>query len=491
MDDRRDSGLNLVLSFANADAELQQELATHLAILHEVGDVRCWTVDEIPPGEHYHRELTNALANADVVLLLLSSDFLASNSIPEIETVALQMQQENHTLRVIPVLLRTCAWQYHPWLTKLQPLPRTGFAIAAHTQDDRDRAFTEVVREIAEIAGISPDQRPDVPGLLAPARLGTRHSGSAERPRGGWRLATLAGVISTLALLAATQGNAVLTFIAAETGTCVPGRQKYNGVCVANKIADFLTCLKETNATAALSASEHALRTSTGQHDDAVAGALSRELSKLPPDDRALIARLCFETARDAGLVLDPSPDSTRSSSEPAPHPSGVATQAEDAGSEDDASADDESADSGVAGGSRPPRDVLGCGGPLNDLGLCDNPKRASCGALGSACSTASPCCGYNVTCQHGVCKECASAGSACSQQQPCCQHLGLRCAEGTCASCVVQGSACDAKVPCCDGLRCAGGLCSSVPSIPSTTNTARPASTCNCPKGDPLCSCL
>src|SRR5690348_10447884 len=122
MNERRDRAINLVFSSASADAELQQELATHLAILREVGDVRCWTVDDIPPGEDRHRELTNALANADVVLLLLSSDFLASSTILQIETTTLQMQQEHRSLCVIPILLRTCAWQYHPWLAQLRPL---------------------------------------------------------------------------------------------------------------------------------------------------------------------------------------------------------------------------------------------------------------------------------------------------------------------------------------------------------------------------------
>lgn len=170
MSHSQNRALNLFVSFAPADAALQESLLKHLAVLRQIGDVHYWGTDSIPAGTDRRRELDRALEHADVALLLLSADFLASELIQDIEVPRVLERYEKRGLRVIPVLLRTCAWQLHPWLGKLRALPRSGIAVAAHDADQRDQVLTEIVKEIAKLAADGQQPSPQESPHAAPPR---------------------------------------------------------------------------------------------------------------------------------------------------------------------------------------------------------------------------------------------------------------------------------------------------------------------------------
>lgn len=151
---QHDRALRLFVSFAPSDAELKDALLKHLTILHRIGEIDLWTVENIEPGDSWQDALDNSLGAADIALLLVSADSLASTFIQDIEFPRLLARHSTRGLHVIPVLLRTCAWHLHPWLRSLTLLPKTRRAIAAHEGDSRDQVLTEVVEELARLAGI-------------------------------------------------------------------------------------------------------------------------------------------------------------------------------------------------------------------------------------------------------------------------------------------------------------------------------------------------
>jgi hypothetical protein len=97
-------------------------------------------------------ELERAIGQADVALLLLSADFFGSDGLLNAEIPQLLERHRSGKLHVIPILLRSCVWEVHPWLAELQPLPRNRKPIASMTGDERDRVLTEVVSEIVGLA---------------------------------------------------------------------------------------------------------------------------------------------------------------------------------------------------------------------------------------------------------------------------------------------------------------------------------------------------
>jgi hypothetical protein len=87
-------------------------------------------------------EIDKHLEASNVILLLVSADFLASDYCYEKEMGRAMERHAQGAACVIPIILRSCDWQSAPF-GKLQALPKDGKAITSW--GNRDEAFTNVV----------------------------------------------------------------------------------------------------------------------------------------------------------------------------------------------------------------------------------------------------------------------------------------------------------------------------------------------------------
>jgi formylglycine-generating enzyme required for sulfatase activity len=133
--------IEIFFSYARKDELLRDELAKHLKPLQQEGIIKAWHDREIPPGTEWQNEIDRHLESAQIILLLISADFLASDYCYGFE---LRLALERHASKeacVIPVILRSCDWQRTDF-GKLAALPTDGKAINSWL--DRDEAFTDV-----------------------------------------------------------------------------------------------------------------------------------------------------------------------------------------------------------------------------------------------------------------------------------------------------------------------------------------------------------
>jgi TIR domain len=171
MDAPLESPLKLYFSYSHRDQEFVERLTMHLKPLEYRHAIRIHYNKMIEPGERWESALSAALEASDIVLFLISADFLASEYVyKEIES-ALALQQSKG-LRIIPVILRPCDWSGTP-LSQFQALPPGARPITSWP--DQDGAFLEVItgiqREIEKIKTErlkkpTPDvafERPDLP----------------------------------------------------------------------------------------------------------------------------------------------------------------------------------------------------------------------------------------------------------------------------------------------------------------------------------------
>ncbi len=70
--------LDVFFSYAREDSELRERLENHLALLRRRQAIRTWHDGEITAGDKRDPELFRHLETADVVLLLVSPEFIAS-----------------------------------------------------------------------------------------------------------------------------------------------------------------------------------------------------------------------------------------------------------------------------------------------------------------------------------------------------------------------------------------------------------------------------
>jgi hypothetical protein len=137
--------INVFVSYAHADEPYKRALLNHLAILARLGVINNWHDGRIQPGTEWKAEIERELARAQIVLLLISADFLGSDFCWGTEMQNALVRHDRGEVQVIPIIIRDCDWQESP-LGKLQALPTDGRAIASW--EDRDAAFTNVARGI-------------------------------------------------------------------------------------------------------------------------------------------------------------------------------------------------------------------------------------------------------------------------------------------------------------------------------------------------------
>lgn len=132
-------------SYSKADGEHLKTFQKHLRPLERSGKIELWDDRKILPGEEWDESIREALATADIIFLLLSPDFLATDYVVETEIAEAMRRHEAGEARVIPIKLRPCSWKDTPF-KKLQGIPRKDIIIS--TASDKDSAWLAVLLEI-------------------------------------------------------------------------------------------------------------------------------------------------------------------------------------------------------------------------------------------------------------------------------------------------------------------------------------------------------
>jgi hypothetical protein len=149
--------VEIFLSYSRKDEPLLRELEVHLAALRREGQVATWSDRMLEAGVEWEPELLRRLDSAQVLLLLISPDFLASEFCWSVEMKAALARHEAGSAKVIPVILRACDWRSTE-LAKLQVLPKDGLPIRKWA--DPDDAFLDVVQGLRKaLAALGPAPR--------------------------------------------------------------------------------------------------------------------------------------------------------------------------------------------------------------------------------------------------------------------------------------------------------------------------------------------
>lgn len=133
------------VSYSHQDEELRDQLEVQLAMLKRQGLVDVWHDRRLLPGEHLDWTISEELDRSDIILLLVSPDFIASDYCYKIEKGRALERHREGTARLISVILRPCDWT-HTDLRQYLVTPRDGKPITQWP--DRDEAFLDVVRSI-------------------------------------------------------------------------------------------------------------------------------------------------------------------------------------------------------------------------------------------------------------------------------------------------------------------------------------------------------
>lgn len=142
------TSIEVFCCYAHEDALHLDNLKNHLTLLRRQGLITIWSDTDISPGSNWEQEIEKHLNTANIILLLVSSDFMASEYCYSKEMFRSIERHDRGEAIVIPIILRPVYWQGAPF-AKLQALPTGAKPIISSIWHNLDEAFVDVVNGIS------------------------------------------------------------------------------------------------------------------------------------------------------------------------------------------------------------------------------------------------------------------------------------------------------------------------------------------------------
>ena len=142
--------IKIFFCYAHEDELLLTKLKAHLRPLQRQGLIDVWHDRDISAGTEWEQEINKQLNTAQIILLLISPDFMDSDYSYGIETKRAMEREKRGEARVIPIILRPVYWQEAPF-GKLQALPKDGKPVTSSNFLNWDEAFYDVAEGIREV----------------------------------------------------------------------------------------------------------------------------------------------------------------------------------------------------------------------------------------------------------------------------------------------------------------------------------------------------
>lgn len=149
--------VRVFLSYSRHDRAARDTLCRLLAPLESDGTL-VWHDGHLDVGDRFDDRIREELAQADIVVFLLSPEALATQYVRNVEIPAAVGLARDRGVLVLPVLWRDCLWMHTP-LASFGILPEKAVSIAA--ADDPDSAWVRVAARLGgEIQKLVAARRP-------------------------------------------------------------------------------------------------------------------------------------------------------------------------------------------------------------------------------------------------------------------------------------------------------------------------------------------
>lgn len=161
--------ITIFFSYSHRDETMRDELEVHLAVLQRQGIIAAWHDRRIGAGKDFSGAISDRLDSSDIVLLLVSPYFLASDYCCDVEMSRAMERHDQGLARVVPVILEPCDWHETPF-GKLLAVPKDGKPISkfANMHDgllDVAQAIRQAAQELGKL---------EPPAEVAPVKSGVQ-----------------------------------------------------------------------------------------------------------------------------------------------------------------------------------------------------------------------------------------------------------------------------------------------------------------------------
>lgn len=140
--------LSLFISYSHEDERFRDELRRALTAYEREGELAAWDDTKIVPGQKWEKEILENLEQGDIIVLLLSNDFIHSDYCTQNEMKRALARDAAGECAIVPIVVRACAFKKLE-LGKIQAIQPNGKPI--NENKHRDAAWLEVTKQIERV----------------------------------------------------------------------------------------------------------------------------------------------------------------------------------------------------------------------------------------------------------------------------------------------------------------------------------------------------
>lgn len=143
----------IFISYSHRDENVKDELVAQLKPLKENGLINIWDDRQILASQKWDDEIANHLESSTVAIMLISPDFLSSGYINQYEIPNILEKEKKGELRIIPIIIRECAFGERVDLSQFQAMPKDAKPI--NLWNNRNEAWRNIMDNINRMLGIT------------------------------------------------------------------------------------------------------------------------------------------------------------------------------------------------------------------------------------------------------------------------------------------------------------------------------------------------
>lgn len=145
-DFRTNNPIEVLFMYDQADIGIKNELDKHLSGLKRNNSIRTWDENKLEPGASVDLMVGTQIERANLILLLVSADFLGNDHIYEVHLLQALSRYRQGKALICPILVRPCIWETAVFAKMPTVLPRNKKSLSEW--DDKDAAYKHVAQQL-------------------------------------------------------------------------------------------------------------------------------------------------------------------------------------------------------------------------------------------------------------------------------------------------------------------------------------------------------
>lgn len=149
---------NIFVSYSSKDEIYLKELRQHFKTMRDNNEINYFDGGMIAPGDLWDEKIKQHLQQADIIILLISVDFINSGYINDIELKQAIEKHSRNECKIIPIVARECDFE-NAGIGKFQAIRYNNKSLQ-NCGEDRDNAYKYIIAKIREgIKNLKPSHK--------------------------------------------------------------------------------------------------------------------------------------------------------------------------------------------------------------------------------------------------------------------------------------------------------------------------------------------